>query len=33
MKKFESLSNEKVSIVEEKLRERWLKDNILIDIK
>ena len=29
MKKFESLSNEKVSIVEEKLRERWLKDNIL----
>ena len=29
MKKFESLSNQKVSIVEEKLRERWLKDNIL----
>ena len=29
MKKFESLSNEKVSIVEEKIRERWLKDNIL----
>ena len=29
MKKFESLSNEKVSIVEEKLRERWLEDNIL----